>query len=621
MFQQNQVFDNTYLIRGEIGKGGTGTVFLAWHLRLQKNVVLKQINVSDSSDIERVRIEVDTLKSLHHQSLPQVYDFIQSGSSVYTVMDYVEGTDLSGYLKQGIRPSADDMIRWFSQLTEVLVYLHKQTPQVIHSDIKPANIIITPSNDAVLIDFNVSVSKKADMVVGLSVDYASPEQINLMQQQINGVFASDVLDGRSDIYSLCASFYHLISMRRPSVFYGTVPLADIETEYPEVFCEIIDKGMQTEKEDRYSSAEELARAVNGIWKKSGGYKGYLAAQIAVIAVSALLLSGGIYLFVKGTKEKEYNEFIASYNRCILMINNDEPDEVIPEGMALLNTYSEKLEKEPEKKGDILLGIARSYEEEDDPLEAFEYYSEAKNCFDPEDYKYTESLSGSLSAALKSRGKEDAEEIIESAEAEGEDEAVILLLKAQLEQMEGNDEACLSCVNSLEKICDDDAVMCRAYLAAAECTKKTDDKLSLLKTAAGCAGSQTELQRRCGYSLMLFARDINNPNMEKTAYEAAADCYKEIVEREEGGVNDHLNLADSLLAAGKPEQCLSTLDDLENSKIFDADPGIIYMHKAFAYSRMENASRAKEYARQALQELNEADVSPENLSALREMAGK
>lgn len=618
MFQKDQIFDNTYQIMGEIGKGGTGTIFLAWHLRLQKYVVLKQIRIADAADMERVRIEVDTLKSLHHPNLPQVYDFLTAGSSVYTVMDYIEGTDLSRYPEQGIRPPAEDLIRWFRQIAEVLVYLHRQDPPVIHSDIKPANIIITPANNAVLIDFNVSVSKKTDTVIGLSMDYASPEQINLMQSQVRGIRAPEILDGRSDIYSLCASFYYLISWQKPSVFFGHAPLSEMETEYPEVFCEIIDKGMQTEREDRFASADELLQSVNGMWKKTRGYKAYLALQIILIAVAAILLSFGIYFFIKGTKEKDYGSFIEAYNRCIEVINFEEPKDVIPEALNFLNDHSAQLDEEPEKKGDILLGLARSYQEAEDPEEALRFYQEAASCFVPPDDRYTESLTGSLSAVLKSGEKTDAEELITEAEEDGLDPDILLLLKAEYEQQAGSDEACLQYVEELEKSCSDRGILTRAYLAAAECTDQPAEVLSRLKKAADTAEG-TELCRRTGYALLCFAGDINNVNLEKTAYETAAGCYEQILEKDEAGVNDYLNLASALRNTGKYDRCLSVLEELENSKIPDPDPGIVYMHKAIAYGEKGDRDQAAKSARKALETLIETDVSADEWEYLNRLS--
>lgn len=512
MFQQNQIFDNTYQIMGEIGKGGLGTVYLAWHLRLQKYVVLKQISFQDEYEMERIRIEVDTLKSLHHPNLPQVYDFLQAGSAVYTVMDYIQGTDLEHYLQAGIRCDAEDLLHWFRQITEVLVYLHGQNPPVIHSDIKPANIIITPENEAVLIDFNVSVSRKTDTVIGLSVDYASPEQISLMQQQTMKLPAGEPLDGRSDIYSLCASFYTLISWRKPSVFYGTVPLKNMETEYPEVFCEIIDKGMAMEREDRFSSAQELRKAISGMWKKTKNYKIYLAVQILLILISAVLLSFGGYHLVHGIRVKNSTEFMDAYNECIQAINEENWPLVTTECMAFLNEYQESRgDAEKEKFGDIFLGIGRAYAAEENFDGALEYYSYAEDCFSVSDKRYSDSILGIAVAALNNQDAESAGSAFERASSKGMEETELSALKRQA-----------------------------------------------------------------------------------------------------------LN---GFLADKEPDLRLQLIENLEISKIPDLNPGLLYVYKAVAYGEKGDVVRAKENANQALNALDESEISEEERQVLRQLTGR
>ena len=143
MFYQGQVLDGAYQIIEEIGQGGTGVVYLAWHLRLQKYIVVKRIK-DGFAERANVRVEVDILKSLHHTCLPQVYDFFQLGSEVYTVMDYIEGRSLQSYLNEGYRFEERKLVFWMKQLCSVLIYLHGQKPAIWHSDIKPDNIMITP---------------------------------------------------------------------------------------------------------------------------------------------------------------------------------------------------------------------------------------------------------------------------------------------------------------------------------------------------------------------------------------------------------------------------------------------------------------------------------------------
>ena len=141
MLKPNDVINERYQVIREIGTGGIGVIYLAYHLNLQKYVVIKKIKDDFVGRIE-VRNEVDIMKNLSHTYLPQIYDFIQLGTEIYTVMNYIEGFDFSHYIKAGYHFSEEQLTKWLTQCLEVLEYLHTRTPAIIHRDIKPANIML-----------------------------------------------------------------------------------------------------------------------------------------------------------------------------------------------------------------------------------------------------------------------------------------------------------------------------------------------------------------------------------------------------------------------------------------------------------------------------------------------
>ena len=96
-----QIVNGTYQIIEAIGKGGTGVVYRAWHLHLQKYVALKRMFIP-GMDEKSLRRETDILKNLHHPGLPQVYDFFIDNGMIYTVMDFIDGRDM-GKVNCGIR--------------------------------------------------------------------------------------------------------------------------------------------------------------------------------------------------------------------------------------------------------------------------------------------------------------------------------------------------------------------------------------------------------------------------------------------------------------------------------------------------------------------------------------
>lgn len=173
-----QIIASTYEILSKIGSGGGGVVYLARHLRLEMLVVLKADKRRLSAAPEALRREVDSLKKLTHQYLPKVYDFIEENGVVYTVMDYIEGESLDKPLKRGEVFSQPQVIGMADQLLRALIYLHSRPPHgILHADIKPANIMLTPQGDIRLIDFNIALAlgEKGAVRVGLSRGYASPE--------------------------------------------------------------------------------------------------------------------------------------------------------------------------------------------------------------------------------------------------------------------------------------------------------------------------------------------------------------------------------------------------------------------------------------------------------------
>lgn len=174
----SQIIASTYEILSKIGAGGGGVVYLARHLRLEMLVVLKADKRKLSASPEALRREVDSLKKLNYQYLPKVYDFIEENGVVYTVMDYIEGESLDKPLKRGEVFSQPQVISMADQLLRALIYLHSRPPHgILHADIKPANIMLTPQGDIRLIDFNIALAlgEKGAVRVGLSRGYASPE--------------------------------------------------------------------------------------------------------------------------------------------------------------------------------------------------------------------------------------------------------------------------------------------------------------------------------------------------------------------------------------------------------------------------------------------------------------
>ena len=141
-------------------------------------------------------------------------------------------------------------------------YLHTRKPRILHSDIKPANIMVTPEGDICLIDFNISLDGSVTQEVqGLSRRYASPEQFRCAMDKMYGRKSSETLDERMDIYSLGAVFYRMMSGYLPDAQNG-VPyaLSQIDIPYADGLKRIVDKAMERDVSRRFPDGKTDGRS-------------------------------------------------------------------------------------------------------------------------------------------------------------------------------------------------------------------------------------------------------------------------------------------------------------------------------------------------------------------------
>lgn len=333
MIRQGEILNNTYQIIDELGSGGGGIIYRARHLRLNIDVVVKQVK-DEAKGILSVISEADVLKRLHHTYLPRVYDFLEIDGEIYTVMDFIAGTDLRHAVqKNGYFPQKT-VLRWAKQLAEALSYLHSLNPPVIHGDIKPANIMLQPSGDICLIDFNVSLvfDNSKRKLTSISEGFSPPEQYRSknMYDQLSGktrpqtssgstdssVFKTENMDEetsqilnrtiglgideRSDIYSLGSTLYYLLTGIRPSSHYWENPaISDYDIELSEGFSFIISKMMSLDPAERYQSGVELKEAFLHIYDLDSEYRKFHKKNKLRAVLSAGMLFVGVGLCTGG----------------------------------------------------------------------------------------------------------------------------------------------------------------------------------------------------------------------------------------------------------------------------------------------------------------------------------
>lgn len=375
MLYNGEIIDDRYQIVNEIGSGGMGVIYLAYHIKLEKYVVMKKFK-GDVTNKSLLRNEVDILKRLHHPYLPQVYDFIEFENDIYTVIDYVDGYDLSYYVKNGYTFSEAQIMKWLKQLCEVLIYIHGQPIPVIHMDIKPANIIINADGDICLIDFGISLNQ-SDHIKGFSVNYSSPEQYINVTNIINGRPDEMVeLDGRSDIYSLGATFYYIMSGVEPNIQNNDqLHLSQYRLTFSDALVSIIDRAMEWNINSRFKSAEKMLDALNNIKRQDKRFKKYVFIQICVCSITAIMLIAGIGCMIYGNNSiirdafnKEYNSFIQSYE-------SDEID-ASEKGLSILNNENYQQFLSGNVKSQLLHSVGDCYFWNDDYVNASVYYKDA-----------------------------------------------------------------------------------------------------------------------------------------------------------------------------------------------------------------------------------------------------
>lgn len=290
------ITNETYQIIGEIGKGSGGIVYKAIHTRLNKEVVIKQI-INQDADLSN-RTETDLIKKLKHSHLPQVLDFIEDGGEAYTVMDFISGSDIDKLVRGGRTFRYKEILNIGIQLCEAVEYLHNCKPPIIHSDIKPGNVMLSDDGNICLIDFNVAlVFDKKSQAVGGTPGYAPPEQLGIPLSTIRAGISGDLPIGqietsvneRSDIYSIGATLYFLVTGETPAANFKVKPLSEAGRKVSDGLMHIITKAMELDPAKRFKSASEMLNALKNIGKLDKRYKALKVRRIVVTIAAAVLM--------------------------------------------------------------------------------------------------------------------------------------------------------------------------------------------------------------------------------------------------------------------------------------------------------------------------------------------
>ena len=273
MLDPGSVLGKRYEIIGEIGSGGMAIVYKAKDYTLRRMVaikVLKKEYAEDEAVVSKFRKEALSAGGLTHPNIVAVYDLGQEYTIDYIVMEYIDGITLKEYIKRRDVMSSEEVIKIAIKIAEALKVAHANG--IIHRDIKPQNIMVTPQGDVKVTDFGIAKAATSSTITSQgealgSVHYFSPEQAR-------GSF----VDSRSDLYSLGITMYEMVTKKLP--FTGETPVAvamkqlhdpmpnpqNINPQTWPGLRDIILKLTQKRPELRYQTAEDLIQDMKRLYK-------------------------------------------------------------------------------------------------------------------------------------------------------------------------------------------------------------------------------------------------------------------------------------------------------------------------------------------------------------------
>lgn len=503
------ILANRYRVQKKLGTGGTANVYLARDSKLGMLWAVKELgDAKDFANYTR-KSEISVLRRVSHPNLPRVTDIFDENRKTYMVMDYIEGKSLREILDSKKKIPPGKFYKWSLQITSALFYLHSMNPPVIYRDLKPSNIMIRNSGDAVLIDFGTAkkYSGERDEYAFGTKKYAAPEQY------------MGISDKRSDIFSL-----------------GRV-LSDMSGNDTTLFLKhIIRKCTNKDPKKRYKSAEAVRHALimsRDIYK-------YIIALTTVIIIACI----GIYKSgenardsVREIEEINENERVnASYENALMCFYElkDYP---------AARSYFEKVDEDriPEslyyiRLCDVLLDPGRKRDEMFEVAQEFEEFNEREiKDADPARKEKNDLQIARLYLAFfdgDSKKLDKARDILEKMHPsdESQNQSVLLTLEAVYRELGRISEKerwfkkaieCNSRLLALGKASDDPDFMARRYLSSA----RLYEELSMFRRADECYKSSKEkypgeCQEIYTGHLRLLIMKGAKPEMIKKAYSEA-----------------------------------------------------------------------------------------------------
>lgn len=284
------VLDRKFKIVQVLGEGGMGTVYKVEQIdRPGRFWAVKELLISPNTSederktaIERFNKEIDLLYDLKHPRIPSLGVNFQEHGNYYFLMEFVPGRSLEKILETTNAPLEEEkVVKWMMQVCEALAYIHSRVPPIILRDLKPGNVMVTPDDNVQMIDFGIArrfdPSKRTNTENLGTISYASPEHLGSITAPGQRRSAKNPgrlvqTDARSDIYSLGATMYHLLTNHEPDPIttptpgslLGKNPRLRTISVAGRTICpveQVIIKAMQQEPAQRFQNAEAMRSAL------------------------------------------------------------------------------------------------------------------------------------------------------------------------------------------------------------------------------------------------------------------------------------------------------------------------------------------------------------------------
>ncbi|MCB8919490.1 MAG: serine/threonine protein kinase [Ardenticatenaceae bacterium] len=285
-----------YQIEKLLGQGGMSAVYQATDPNLRRVVAVKLIHThlsDDPSFVRRFEEEATTVAQLRHPNIIQIYDFNHDGDTYYIVFEFIPGETLHDRMKRlqavGRRMDLNEVLSIATSVADALDYAHSRN--LVHRDVKPANVMLNVHNQAILMDFGIVkiMGGTQHTATGATIGtarYMSPEQIR-----------SANIDGRTDIYSLGVMLYEMLAGRAPfeadsamttMMMHVTDPVPDLRQFRPDLpagLLAVVNRALAKDPNQRYRTAGEFVAALRAVDLSAPA----VAAAVAPITAAATVI--------------------------------------------------------------------------------------------------------------------------------------------------------------------------------------------------------------------------------------------------------------------------------------------------------------------------------------------